>query len=245
MSRLSKLAFTTAIALTALTTTAAADPIKGVVEMFTSQGCSSCPPADRVTGELSERDDVLALSWHVDYWDYIGWKDTFASPANTARQYAYHQHRQKPAIYTPQAVINGRGHVVGSRPSDVEGALTDGARKNVLTVNVELVRDDDDDVWVKLPSANIGEGDHSVILVMFDHKSEVEIGRGENRGRTITYHNIVREAREVAMYDGSELTMMVPAELVSELSENRSMAVLVQRVAGENQLGPVVGAAKL
>lgn len=212
--------------------------------MFTSQGCSSCPPADKVLGELSNRDDVLALAWHVDYWDYIGWKDTFASPDNTARQYAYHQHRQKPAIYTPQAVINGRGHVVGSRANHVDGALANGIEQEALTVSVDLVADADR-VWVKLPKAEISDGDYSVVLVMFDRQVDVEIGRGENRGRTITYHNIVREARQVAMYDGSELTMMVPAELVSDLGENRSMAVLVQRMTGKNELGPVVGAAKL
>lgn len=244
MSRISKLACTTALAFSTMIAPAFADPINGVVEMFTSQGCSSCPPADKVLGELTSREDVLALAWHVDYWDYIGWKDTFASPDNTARQYAYHQHRQKPAIYTPQAVINGRGHVVGSRASHVEGALQQGVEQGALSVSVELV-EDADRVWVKLPEAEVSDDAYSVILVMYDHKADVEIGRGENRGKTITYHNIVREARQVAMYDGSELTMMVPAELVSDLDENRSMAVLVQRMVGKTQLGPVVGAAKL
>ncbi|MEO0637811.1 MAG: DUF1223 domain-containing protein [Pseudomonadota bacterium] len=239
-----KLAASSILAMTMWAGPVSAEPITGVVEMFTSQGCSSCPPADEVLGSLTDRDDLLALAWHVDYWDYIGWKDTFASSDYTARQYAYHQHRQKPSIYTPQAVINGRGHLVGSRGNHVKSALEQGQEKRDLRVPVDLV-EDEGRVWVKLAQSDIVQGDHSVLLVLFDKKADVEISRGENRGRTITYHNIVREARQVAMYDGAELTMMVPAELVSELDDNRSMAVIVQSMPQKNQLGAIVGAAKL
>ena len=113
-----------------------------VVELFTSQGCSSCPPADRILGELAERDDVIALALHVDYWDYLGWKDEFASPQYTKRQRAYARAAGERTIYTPQMVIGGQDHVIGSRPMKVSQAIQKHIAK-AQPVRVQLKRNGD------------------------------------------------------------------------------------------------------
>lgn len=204
-----------------------------VVELFTSQGCSSCPPADRILGELSERDDIIALAFHVDYWDYLGWKDKFASPQNTRRQRNYARAKGERTIYTPQMIIGGTDPVVGSKSMKV-GQLVQKHAEKKMPVHVRLTRNGN---TVRIASASRSPVGKAIIqLVTFSPKSKVEVKRGENAGKTFVYHNIVRSLDVIGTWDGTgthEATVQVPAGL--------SIAVLVQ----QRGFGPILGAAQL
>ena len=217
----------------ALTGWAAADgPV--VVELFTSQGCSSCPPADALIGQIAERDDVIALALHVDYWDYIGWKDEFADPSHTVRQRAYSRAAGKRSIYTPQMIVGGQDHIVGAKAMKLADLLNaHKARPN--PANVSLTRDGD-----RIRITATAEGrmpTRSVVqLVTYTPEAIVNIQRGENAGRKLSYHNIVRQWVTVGDWDGEgtyRATVKVPRGM--------AVAVLVQ-TAGQ---GPMLGAAKL
>lgn len=203
-----------------------------VVELYTSQGCSSCPPADAMLQELAKRDDVIALALHVDYWDYIGWKDSFGNPAFTERQHAYARAANATSVYTPQMIINGVEQVVGSRPMQVMDALQ--AQKEAGNLfDLKLTRRDTG----VLITAEPGEGgDYAVQLVRYTPEETVAIGRGENAGRNISYANIVTSWDVVAEWDGrSPLAFEVYAEGDSPI------VVILQRSTD----GPIVGAAVL
>lgn len=204
-----------------------------VVELFTSQGCSSCPPADRILGELAERDDVIALALHVDYWDYLGWKDGFASPENTKRQRAYARAMGERSIYTPQMVIGGRDHVIGSRPMKV-GQTIQKHSEQTLPVRIQLKRSGDTVTILARANGNIPKT--VVQLVTFQPKVTVDVRRGENAGRTLDYHNVVQDLVRVGTWDGRSDysgTVKVPA--------NMPVAVLVQQTGA----GPILGASQL
>jgi hypothetical protein len=203
-----------------------------VVELYTSQGCSSCPPADAMLRDLAAREDVIALALHVDYWDYIGWKDSFGRPENTQRQHAYARAAHATTVYTPQMVFNGQDHVVGSRAMQVMDALQAHlARGN--SFDVALFRSGDQ-VSIR---ANAGPyGDYAVQLVRFLPEATVDIRRGENAGRTITYSNIVTAWDVVARWDGR-----APLDLLVNVSGGDAIAVLVQQTGH----GPILGAAQL
>lgn len=218
---------------TALPTVADERPV--VVELFTSQGCSSCPPADALLHELADQDDVLALAFHVDYWDYIGWKDIFADPRNADRQRAYAQTGSRSMIYTPQMIINGVDHVVGNSPQDVASII---ARHKELpvTVDLDLVRDGEDVVLSAAPQANLASP-LLLQLVRYNPKSTVEITRGENAGRSISYANVVTELTQFGVWDGSEaLNISVPAP------GDAPVVILLQQ---QNGAGIVEAAAQL
>ena len=166
---------------------------RSVIELFTSQGCSSCPPADVLLGELAKDPSVVALSFPVDYWDYIGWKDTLASPACAARQKAYAAARGDGQVYTPQAVVDGIVHAVGSDSAELRSAMQSAAaRKNVLTVALKLSVANGN-LHVDVPAAS-GDSLKSagLWLIRVAHKRSVAIGRGENAGHSVTYTNVVR-----------------------------------------------------
>ena len=211
----------------------------GVVEMFTSQGCSSCPPADKVLAELIESGEAIGLSHHVDYWDYLGWKDTLASPEATKRQYAYARAFGRRGVYTPQAVVNGRTHHVGSRGREVRARLEGDAAAGIAPDRlVTLTRE----------AARVGivvEGEAAeadLVLVRFDRRHEQVIERGENRGRTITYHHPVREVRALGPWDGTTGAVMV------DLPPNGragGVAALLQSRAAGGAPGPILGAGSL
>ena len=174
-----------------------AAPLKSVVELFTSQGCSSCPPADQLMGQLAHAPDSLVLSFPVDYWDYIGWKDTFASPAFTQRQKAYAVARGDGAVYTPQAVVDGLAHVVGSDGDAVRGAMA--ANAGALKLEIHLTESAN-----KLHIAvDSGSGDGSVWLLKIASAREVAIARGENAHRSVTYTNIVRGMTRLGDWTGA------------------------------------------
>lgn len=211
---------------------------RAVVELFTSQGCSSCPKADEKFAELQARGDVIALAWHVDYWDYIGWPDTFGAAANSDRQRAYAQSWGSSRIYTPQLIVNGLKGVVGSREKDVEGALAE-ARLD-LPVTLELKGD-----MLKVSvAARPGAGAAVVWLVTYKDHASVVIERGENAGKTIDYAQIVTGKQILGAWDGSEGTeLKLP---VSELSANGSNgAVILVQSENKGLPGPILGAASI
>lgn len=204
-----------------------------VVELYTSQGCSSCPPADELLRELAPRDDVIALALHVDYWDYIGWKDAFARPEHTKRQKGYAYVAGDRTIYTPQMIVDGREHVIGYNPMRLAKLLeTSGAAAQ--TVTLELSRQGSKlDILVS-PKATVGNA--VVQLVRYNPGATVNIGRGENKGKTLTYANIVTDWQVVGEWDGSaELRMSV------DIDGEEPLAVLVQSPG----YGPILGAARL
>jgi len=173
------------------------DPV--VVELFTSQGCSSCPPADEILSELGGRDDVIPLALHVDYWDYIGWKDVFAQRAFTARQKAYARTGGWKMIYTPQMVVNGEDDVVGSHPMK----LADLIRKHALKpshVDLSVVRDGDEIVIRAKAERIVPPCD--IHVVRYRPTDQVQITRGENAGRTLSYSHIARSWDVVGRWDG-------------------------------------------
>jgi hypothetical protein len=215
----------------------AGEPVRGVVELFTSQGCSSCPPADRYLAELGKDPSLVVLSWPVDYWDYIGWKDTFASPTFTARQKAYAAVRRDDQVYTPQAVIDGVAHAVGNDRDRVQEALD--AQGKTLSCVLTLA-DRDGKIGVDVtPQAN-ASGAATLWLLRVLRTANVAIGRGENKGRSITYTNVVREAIPLGQWSGG------PAHFDAarpKLGEGEGLVVLLQTGTAAKP-GAILAAAK-
>ncbi len=196
-----RLILTTALGLTLSAAPALADgPV--VVELFTSQGCSSCPPADRLLGELAARDDVIALALHVDYWDYIGWADTFADATFTARQQGYGHAAGSTVVYTPQMVVGGVDHVVGYRPMEVADLIV-AHRETPNPVTVEASAAESG--WqVTAVWTGTGTAPGMVVqLVTYTPMEQVEITRGENAGLSVAYYNIVQDWQVVAEWAGA------------------------------------------
>jgi hypothetical protein len=205
-----------------------------VVELFTSQGCSSCPPADAFLGELAKRRDVLALSEHVDYWDYLGWKDPFATSENTQRQRAYARRLGLSYVYTPQMVVQGMGQISGA---DRDGVLELVARaKDLPLVPVNVNRSGEGAMVAQLGPATL-PGAVDVLLVRFDPKHSTSIARGENGGRQVQNYNVVRGFTRLAMWNGesTSLPVLPPCQGVGE-----SCAILLQQADG----GRILGAAR-
>jgi hypothetical protein len=176
-----------------------------VVELFTSEGCSSCPPADALLAELASRPDVLALSFHVDYWDRLGWKDPFSSREATERQNRYAALLDLATVYTPQVVVDGKWQAVGSDRADVERAL-DRARRDRRDVPVTLALDHGQ-AQVKLgPGSN---GAVAILLIGFDRRHLTAVKRGENSGRTLAHVDVVRGIEEIARSSG-EIAVPIP-----------------------------------
>jgi len=205
-----------------------------VVELFTSQGCSSCPPADALLTELAGRDGVLALSMHVDYWDYVGWTDPFASAAATERQRGYTRHFGLGYVYTPQMVIQGRRQMTGSDRRGVLEAIDREAALPRLTVEIA---GDAGDAAAVLPARD-GAPASSLWAVAFDYAHTTRIERGENEGRTLAYSNVVRDIRRVGAWRGEAARVPLPMD---EMAPGRdAVAVLVQADAGGAILGGAV-----
>jgi hypothetical protein len=215
---------------------------KGVVELFTSQGCNSCPPADALLAELAGRGDVVALGYHVDYWDYLGWKDTLGRPENTERQKLYGEAFGKREVYTPQAVINGRVHVKGGKREAVDHAIAELDQKGEgLSIDIEVTRTGDS-VTIDTAGSPDGRGDAHLVLVHFDPMQPVAIERGENKGKTITYANPVTDVQTAGMWHGKPARFELPR---SEINKDGGCAILLQAVDGKGLPGPILGAAVL
>lgn len=215
-----------------------------VVELFTSQGCYSCPPADRFIGELKGRADVIALAFHIDYWDYIGWKDPFAIPAHTARQRSYGKTLGLWSIYTPQMVIDGRLEGVGSRTSEISEKI-DQVNAMSLAERVSIP------VSVTLSTTSAGqrlsveiEGgaapkDGEIWLIAYDDSHTTPITRGENAGKTLVGHNIVRDIRRLGGWNGAPVAANFDTRNWSIKADNA--VVLLQ----EKNQGAIYGAAMI
>lgn len=205
-----------------------------VVELFTSQGCSSCPPADALLTELAEEPNVIALSMHVDYWDYIGWEDPFASSIMTERQRDYAREMSSRYVYTPQMVIDGREELVGSHRRDVK-QLIEQAAAQPKPLTLEF--DSSDGGRVTIPAGEAPDGGAVVWLAVYDGAHETEILRGENRGKSLRYSNVVRELEEIGRWNGEAMTISL--DLPAAAARGRDgCAIIVQAGKG----GPVLGA---
>lgn len=209
---------------------------RAVVELFTSQGCAQCPPADALLTSLAEDKSVIALAYHVNYWDYIGWADTFGAEENSDRQRAYAKSWGSTRIYTPQMVVNGSKDVVGSRRNDVHGAV-DGAR---LDLPVDIAVDGD---MLKIGiEPKPGLADAVVWLVTYRDRADVAIERGENAGKTMAYTQVVTKRQVLGMWEAANgAHLKLPLDEV--LNENSTgVAVLVQQERA-GLPGLIIGAA--
>jgi hypothetical protein len=201
-----------------------------VVELFTSQGCSSCPPANAYLNELSrDRRDILALAFHVTYWDRLGWKDPFSLEVATQRQDRY-GHRFGDGSYTPEMVVDGAAGMVGSARGDVSSAIEKAKRTSRTAAAISVTRHGEQ-VSIEVGS---GSGNARVLLIGFDHEHSTAIGRGENSGRTLTEANVVRSFRPVGQWSGSQLRLSEP------FPEGQDVAVVLEAPDGQ-----IVGAARL
>ena len=219
------------LAATAFASPAGAAPLRPVViELFTSEGCSSCPPADRfLTDLVQDHSDILALAFHVTYWNSLGWHDPFSLQASTARQSDYAAAFNSGAVFTPQMVVDGARSVVGSNRSDALAAIAE-ARARPAGAKVALTADG---AKVKI-GIGAGEGPGRVLLVGFDREHTTAVGRGENSGRTLKETNVVRSVSNVADWTGAAISLSVAPPA------GEKTAVLLQTADGR-----IVGAAAL
>ncbi len=229
-------------AMVAIIRPAHAEP-RAVVELFTSQGCSSCPPADQIIGELAKDPSVIALSLPIDYWDYLGWKDTLADSRFSARQKAYSHMRGEREVYTPQVVVNGSAHVIGSDRARIERAIEDTKKADgVMSVPISMTLAGKQ---INISVAASGSGPaaaHGEVWICSISKAvPIAIGRGENRGREITYHNVVRDLLKVGDWNGSSDSWTVPLENISR--EGVDAAVVYVQDGNRDKPGPMLGAA--
>jgi hypothetical protein len=209
---------------------AAAEPV--VIELFTSQGCSSCPPADALLGELARKPNVVALAYHVDYWDDLGWKDRFSIPEATQRQRGYVRKLSKSGAFTPQAVVSGDTSLIGSNRAAVTKAVA--ADRDALAVQLSRERGA---LVIDLPERWREPMD--VHVVSYLAEATTKIGRGENANRTVRYVNIVRSFKRLGAWNGKPQRMTLP--LASLPEDATAVAVLLQR-PGQ---GAIAGAATL
>ena len=207
------------------------------IELFTSQGCSSCPPADLQLGKLARRNDIVALSYHVDYWDYIGWKDRFATRETTERQRAYARALKQRYVYTPEMVVDGIGHDPGVSLDPITSLLAEAQHRSPKRATPELVRSADGVLTVRLAAFKL-EAPAEVVLAVYDRRHSTAVGDGENGGRTLENFNVVRHFETLARWDGAAATWTAPAD---RFRPEQGMAVLVQRA----DHGPMLGCNKL
>jgi len=203
-----------------------------VIELFTSEGCSSCPPADTFVGELADRDDILALSLHVDYWDYIGWKDRFADARYTKRQRKYARQFALRYVYTPQVVVDGSYQSVGSDRREIFDAV--GKSKSLKKIPIKL-KNSPDGMVLDLASTDVGPV--NVYSIFYDRYQESNVRRGENSGRKLVHANVVRDMTRIATWQGKPVRLSIPA------SPNGGdvCAVILQSAS----TGQIIGAARL
>ena len=218
------------LALGLLPAMASAEERPVVVELFTSQGCSSCPPANAFLNEMSkERSDVLPLAFHVTYWDRLGWRDPFSLEAATERQ-DLHGHRFGDGSYTPEMVIDGSVGLVGSHRGEVNAAIARAKQSQLAGPDVSVGKDGEN-IAIRIGSGN---GNGKVLLIGFDHDHTTKIGRGENGGRTLAESNVVRSIRPVGEWSGK------PVDINEHYPDGQDVAVVI-----ESPDGKIVGAGRL
>lgn len=214
---------------------------KGVIELYTSQGCSFCPSADRALATLVDRPDIIALAFHVDYWNYRGWTDPLASPANTARQYGYARTLGRSGVYTPQAVLNGReqmkGKDAGALDRQLDGLARDGKG---LSVDVDVRRTDDELVI----DIGAGSGKADVLVVYYRQRQDTDILKGENKGTRVSNWNSVTDIQTVGMWEGKQMRVVLPSNILERRGDD-GCAILVQTTSSDGEPSVIVGATKL
>ena len=222
------LAYVVAVACSSAALSSAEAGPRAVIELFTSQGCSSCPPADKLMGQLSSDPSLVVISQPIDYWDYLGWKDTLADPRNSARQRGYSKVRGDREVYTPQVVVDGSVHALGSDKEAIERAI-DLSRKNGLAPSLPVTLS----VGNGRLAVTVAEGgdprNGAEVWVFGMMKAvTVAIGRGENHGKTITYHNVARRSAKLGVWTGNAETYSIATKDLGP--EGLDMAaVMVQR----------------
>jgi hypothetical protein len=209
---------------------------KAVLELFTSQGCSSCPQADALLEQMSKSQDYIALAYHVDYWDYIGWPDTFGAKANSDRQRDYAESWGSSRIFTPQLVVNGVKGVVASRKNEVEGAVT------ATGLNLPITLTPTSDMLEVSIGGNDGMEEAVVWLVTFIDRAEVDIERGENKGKRIAYTQIVTGRQAVGMWD-PDTGAHFKLPLTEVLTDTSNGAVIMVQQERNSLPGRILGAA--
>ncbi len=209
-----------------------------VVELFTSQGCNSCPPADAYLSELAKRDNILALTWAVDYWNYLGWQDTFSQPAHTKRQKDYNHALGKLGVYTPQMVLNGVAQEVGSRQDRVEDWIRKQQEKHPARIPVSISIDGNN--VVVTAGAREARRPATVWLIEYQQEADVNIQSGELQGKTLHYSNVVLNSHKLGVWNGEAATYTLPFDAITDKATN-GCAVLVQY----DDTGPIIGAARV
>ncbi len=210
-----------------------------VVELFTSQACPNCPPANQLLADLAGREDVLALTWGVDYWDFMGWEDTFGNPAHTRRQRAYNAHLKRPGVFTPEMVIDGRFEVVGSATDKVMESLEQARSLDRPHFSVELKAEGGLCI-VRLDGADPGKT-FRVRAIWYKSRESVNVSGGDNAGRTLDYVNVVKGSEIVGTWAGEDKTFRVELGGAADLGADH-LAILVEDITPG---GPLYGSGKL
>lgn len=205
-----------------------------VVELFTSQSCSSCPPADRILGQIAKNKNVIALSCHVTYWNHLHWKDTLSKEFCTERQQSYAYALKKRGPYTPQMIINGTHDVVGNRSKQVSN-LIEKTSKNEALIPVKITQNANT-LYIQLPKATAIIDQASVLLFSYKNKHTQSIPSGENSGRTVLYTNPVDRLTPLGTWNGKEASISYDASNAAD-----GYAVIIQ----EKNHGRIIGAGKL
>ncbi|MDM9624278.1 thioredoxin family protein [Rhizobium sp. S152] len=216
----------------------AADAPKGVVELFTAQGCASCPPADAAFRKLVEDGKVIALAYHVDYWNYLGWADTLSSKENTERQYGYARTMGRANVYTPQVVVNGRDHVAGADLGAIDRKVDDYASEGKglqIPISAQM---NGDELEIKIGA---GQGKASVVMVYFNREKTIDVEKGENSGKKIAYLNSVSDVETVGMWDGKEASLKLPASVMQK-PDLEGCAILLQSSTTDGNPAAILGA---
>ncbi|MDV4155079.1 DUF1223 domain-containing protein [Rhizobium brockwellii] len=211
---------------------------KGVVELFTAQGCSSCPPADAAFRKLVNQGDVIALAYHVDYWNYLGWADTLSSKENTERQYGYAKTMGRSNVYTPQAIVNGRGHLAGADLNGINSQIdTYSSEGNGLTIPISAAMRGDE-LEIKIGA---GQGKANVVMVYFDKERTIDVEKGENSGQKISYLHSVTNVETVGMWDGKATSLTLPASVLQR-PQLEGCAILLQSATADGDPAAILGA---
>ncbi|MBX4898236.1 DUF1223 domain-containing protein [Rhizobium bangladeshense] len=211
---------------------------RGVVELFTSQGCSSCPPADAAFRKLVNQGDVIALAYHIDYWNYLGWADTLSSKENTERQYGYARTMGRSNVYTPQVIVNGRGHLAGADLNGINSRIDSySSEGNGLTVPISATMRGDE-LEIKIGA---GQGKANVVMVYFDKEKTINVEKGENSGKKISYLHSVTNVETVGMWDGKATSLTLPASVLQR-PQLEGCAILLQTATADGDPAAILGA---
>lgn len=232
------LAFTGSLSMHGVANAESSSTRTSVIELYTSQGCKSCPQADKNLAKYADDPNVLALSFHVNYWDYMGWHDTLASQDNTDRQNAYRNSFNAKMLYTPQAIVNGTSEVNGRDAEAVKQHIA----ANKLNVPVSIRKLDDGRLSIEIAKGEKPKSPVHVVMFYLRDAVTIPIDRGENAGQSVTYRNTVMDTDTIGMWDGEAMKIELPASELKRKDVN-GCAIILQESNSANALGPIHGAA--